>query len=211
MKREERRKKGFILHFTFLIFLFSFFLSCRGTQGKLLIMEANFLNTRGYYNEAISAYLRALRYEQAAPYAEYGLASVFFALEESDASLDRYTEAGNALELRREDHNELKFRIHYNMGIIYFEKGEYGEAAAAFREALKADPSRVEAKRNLELSLLTDTWRNPPAPVSSSEGPENSSPDGANPIIFEYLATKEQEQWRSREWVEDPSPSGLDY
>jgi tetratricopeptide (TPR) repeat protein len=93
MKREERRKKGFILHFTFYILLFSLFLSCRGTQGKLLILEANFLNTRGYYTEAISAYLRALNYKEAAPYAEYGLASAFFALEESDAALDRYLEA----------------------------------------------------------------------------------------------------------------------
>ena len=133
------------------------FSSCRETQGKLLIMEANFLNTRGYYTEAISAYLRALQYEEAAPYAEYGLASAFFALEESDAALDRYLEAENALEQMGEDHNELRYRIHYNRGIIYFEKGEYNEAALAFREALKVDSSRIEAKRNLELSLLTDT------------------------------------------------------
>jgi len=223
MKREERRKKGFIFHFSFFSFhsflfilLFSFFFvlslsSCRGTQGKLLIMEANFLNTRGYYTEAISAYLKALEYEEAAPYAEYGLASAFFALEESDAALDRYLEAENALELRGEEHNELRYRIHYNRGIIYFERGEYNEAALAFREALKVDSSRIEAKRNLELSLLTDTWRSPPAPVYSSEGAENGPDKAGSQVLFEYLRAKEQEQWKSREWVEESGPSGLDY
>jgi Ca-activated chloride channel family protein len=199
--------------FFFLISLFSLFSlsSCRETQGKLLIMEANFLNTRGYYTEAISAYLRALQYDEAAPYAEYGLASAFFALEESDAALDRYLEAEAALGQRREEHNELRYRIHYNRGIIYFEKGEYNEAALAFREALKVDSSRIEAKRNLELSLLTDTWRSPPSPVYSTEGTDNVQEEGGSQVLFDYLRAKEQEQWKSREWVEESVPSGLDY
>jgi len=214
MKRGESRKKGFIFRFSFLIFLFSLFSSCSETQGKLLIMEANFLNTRGYYTEAISAYLRALQYKEAVPYAEYGLASAFFALEESDAALDRYLEAENALELLGDAHNELKFRIHYNRGIIYFEKGEYNEAALAFREALKIDSGRIEAKRNLELSLLTDTWRSPSAPVYSPEGadsPDNVQDEGSSQVLFDYLRAKEQEQWKSREWVEEITPNGLDY
>jgi Ca-activated chloride channel family protein len=197
-----------------LLFCLVLFSSCRGTQGKLLIMEANFLNTRGYYTEAISAYLRALQYNEAAPYAEYGLASAFFALEESDAALDRYLEAEKALELLGDAHNELRYRIHYNRGIIYFEKGEYNEAALAFREALKVDSGRIEAKRNLELSLLTDTWRSPPSPVYSPEGadrPDNAQEDGSSQVLFDYLRAKEQEQWKSREWVQESDPIGLDY
>ena len=198
-----------------LLLCLALFSSCRGTQGKLLIMEANFLNTRGYYTEAISAYLRALQYEEAAPYAEYGLASAFFALEESDAALDRYLEAENALKQMGEIHNELRYRIHYNRGIIYFEKGEYNEAALSFREALKIDSSRIEAKRNLELSLLTDSWRSPPAPVYSTEGgdnnPDKAQEEGGSQVLFDYLRAKEQEQWKSREWVEEIDPSGLDY
>ncbi|MDR1804540.1 MAG: tetratricopeptide repeat protein [Treponema sp.] len=211
------RRARIIPHSSFLIPLFLLclvmFSSCRETQGKLIIMEANFLNSRGNYTEAISAYLRALQYEGAAPYAEYGLASAFFALEESDSALDRYLEAENALERMGDEHNELRYRIHYNRGIIYFEKGEYNEAANAFREALKVDSSRIEAKRNLELSLLTDTWRSPLA--VSSEGADNVSDnvqeDSTSQVLFEYLRAKEQEQWKSREWVEESDPSGLDY
>ena len=201
--------RGFLPSFIALCSLF--FVSCRGTQGKLLIMEANFLNTRGYYTEAISAYLRALQYDEAAPYAEYGLASAFFALEESDAALDRYLEAENALEQMGDAHNELRYRIHYNRGIIYFEKGEYNEAAQAFREARKVDSSRIEAKRNLELSLLTDTWRSPPTPVYSNEDADNARDEGGSQVLFDYLRAKEQEQWQSREWVEESALSELDY
>ena len=197
--------------FSSVLLCLGLFSSCRGTQGKLLIMEANFLNTRGNYTEAISTYLRALQYDGTGPYAEYGLASVFFSLDESEAALGRYQQAENALELHGEDHNELRYRIQYNKGIIYFERGEYNEAALAFREALKIDSSRIEAKRNLELSLLTDTRRSPPAPAHSPQNAQDNARNESGPVIFDYLRAKEQEQWKSREWVEDSGPSGLDY
>lgn len=187
------------------------FSSCAKTQGKLLIMEANFLNARGYYIEAISSYLRAINYEEAVPYAEYGLAFAFFALEEGDAALERYKEAERNLDSKLEDHPELRYRIYYNRGIIHFEKGEYDEAALAFREALKVDGSRIEAKRNLELSLLPEA-RNSPTPAAySRENAENGQGDGGSPVLFEYLRVKEQGQWKSREWTGESAYSGLDY
>jgi len=188
------------------------FSSCARTQGKLLILEANFNNTRGYYTEAIASYLKALNYDDAAPYAEFGLASAFFSLEEGEAALARYGEAEKALGQRYEDHSELRFRIHYNMGIINFENGEYEEAVNEFREALKVDGSRIEAKRNLELSLLTSVRSSSPPAVSSEEtegGGEGSG--GGSSVLFEYLKAKEQEQWKSREWTEESDYSGPDY
>lgn len=187
------------------------FSSCARIQGKLLIMEANNFHSRGFYIEAITSYLRALNFAEAAPYANYGLASVFFALEENDAALERYRDAERSLDLLRRDHPELRFRIHYNRGIIFFEKGKYNEAAEAFRQALKIDGSRIEAKRNLELSLLTRTRSAPPRlAYSPEEGEEDERLSAAALILFEYLREKEQEQWRNREWVAEGEPGGLD-
>ena len=187
------------------------FSSCSGSQGKLLIMEANFFSTRGLYTGAISSYLKALEYEEAAPYAEFGLASSFFALEEGEAALDRYRQAEMFLEHRSEDHTELKYRIHYNMGIIYFVNGEFDEAANEFRQALKIDGSRIEAKRNLELSLFTSAI-NPPQTASSQEAEDGrKGSGGGSSVLFEYLKEKEQEQWKSREWSEENNYSGPDY
>ena len=175
-------------------------------------MEANFFNNRGYYTEAMTSYLKALNHEEAAPYAEFGLASTFFALEEGEAALDRYKEAERFLALKREDHPELRYRILYNMGIIYFENEEYVEAAGSFREALKVDGSRIEAKRNLELSLLSIARSNPSLVASSveTEDEEQGSGEGSF-VLFEYLRAKEQEQWKSREWTGEDDYSGPDY
>jgi len=189
--------------------------SCARTQGKLLVMEGNFFNARGFYTEAISSYLKALYYDEAVPYAEYGLASAYFSLEEGNAALERYRAAEQGLsELRGED-PELRYRIYYNTGIIHFEKGEYNEAARAFRDALKVDGSRIDAKRNLELSLLTINRSSSPQTASSSgnteEGREGTSSSGENSALFEYLRQKEQEQWKSREWTGEDDSSGPDY
>ena len=188
--------------------------SCGKIQGKLLIMEGNFFNTRGLHTEAISSYLKAFDYEDAVPYAEFGLGTAYFALEEGAAALERYRAAESGLELfMKGEHEELSYRIYYNMGIIFFEKGEYSNAADAFRNALRVDGSRIEAKKNLELSLLTITRSNAPQAASAEGRAENSS-EGAgsgSAALFEYLKEKEQEQWKSREWAGESENSGLDY
>jgi Ca-activated chloride channel family protein len=191
------------------LFLFS---SCARTQGLLLVMEGNFFSTRGLYTEAISSYLRALNYDEAAPYAEYGLGVAYFALEENTAALERFNEAEKKLsELTREDHPELRYRINYNTGIIFFEMGEYDEAAKAFREALKIDGSRIEAKRNLELSLLSLARQIPSQAASSQEESNQEGTGEIHSVLFEYLRQKEREQWRSREWIGESDFSGPDY
>ena len=204
-------KNGLYLSCLLCVFLFT---SCYKTQGKLIIMEGNFFNSRGFYLEAISSYLKALEYEEAAPYAEYGLGSAYFSLEEGAAALERYKAAEQILlGLRQEGHQELKYRIFYNTGIIFFEQGKYDEAANAFRNALKADGSRIEAKRNLELSLLTVERNSSPQPASSERKAENggTGESGSGSVLFEYLRQREQEQWKSREWTTEGESSGPDY
>ena len=206
----KKRKIAGILPVLLCLVMFS---SCERTRGKLLVMEANFLNNRGFYTEAISTYLRALSCEAAAPYAEYGLASTFLALEEAEASLDRYRAALRSMELNRVNHPELRYRIHYNMGIIHFEMGDYGEAAQEFRNALTLDGGRIEAKRNLELSLLTIARNPPPQPAYMQEGTDNEGEDTmlSTLVLFEYLRQKEQERWRNREWAGECDSFVLDY
>jgi Ca-activated chloride channel family protein len=187
--------------------------SCSRMQGKLLIMEGNFYNNRGLYIDAISSYLQALEYGDAVPYAEYGLGSAYFALEESGAALERYAAAEESLNAPAADHQELRYRVKYNSGIIHFEKAEYEEAAAFFREALEIDGSRIEAKRNLELSLLTMERNSTPQEVSPSGTPRTGSTgeDSGSEFLFDYLRQKEREQWKSREWEKEDTVSGPDY
>jgi len=179
------------------------FSSC--TDGKILLLEANYLSSKGRLNEAISLYQKALNYEESSPYAEYGLGLAFYSLDEPESALGRYENSQRLLGIKNEnEHRELRYRNHYNSGIIYFEEADYYSAAAAFREALKTDPKRIEAKRNLELSLISLSIE-ADKPVRTEEKMEPRE------ILFEYLREDEQEKWKSREWTPEENFPGPDY
>ncbi|MDR2078552.1 MAG: tetratricopeptide repeat protein [Treponema sp.] len=196
--------------------LFLFGASCSKTapgspvSGKLMLLRGNFFNTQGMYTEAILAYLEALEFPETAPYAEYGLGSVYLSLDEGAAALQHFTAAEEKLTaLLREDHRELIYRIYYNRGVVRFHAGDFSAAADQFRTALETDGSRIEAKRNLELSLLSMARQSSLAASSVSlnlqeqqKGPQ---------VLFDYIRRKEQDQWKSREWAEDTDFAGPDY
>jgi len=178
---------------------------CSRIPGKLLIMEANYRNSRGMYTQAISSYLKALEYEESTPYAEYGLGSVYFTMGEDKAALDRFTEAGKMLKAASPSGNrELSYRIHYNTGVVLFSKGDYSGAADSFREALRSDGGKIEAKRNLELSMKSLARDNM---AGSGGGSENEN----RALLFEYLGQKELDRWRDHEWPEEPDTGEPDY
>ncbi|MDR1287801.1 MAG: hypothetical protein LBK08_09360 [Treponema sp.] len=184
------------------VFLFP---SCSRVPGKLLVLEGNMYSRGGRYAEAEAAYTRALVYEDALPYAEYGLGAACIARDEKDAALEHFAAAAAALE-KLPENRELSYRLKYNSGLALFGKGDYAAAAAAFRDALKTDGGRVAAKRNLELSLLSmrEDNKEKSAPEKGGETPES---DPAS--LFDYLRGREKIQWESREWPEeDPSTPG---
>jgi Ca-activated chloride channel family protein len=182
--------------------------SCSGFVGKLLVMEGNFYYTRGQSNDAITAYLKATTYMEVKPYAEFGLGVIYYSLDEPDAALFRLDKAKEAAQ-NETGHTELLYRIHYNAGVIHFEEGDYNKAVSDFKQALETEGSHIEAKRNLELSLLFQS-RN--ENTSENSAGKNEVREGARTeALFDYLRQKESSQWRSREWTEDTSISELDY
>lgn len=192
----KSRKTGALL-----LPLILFCQSCAPASGRLLVMEGNFYHAQGRYDEAISAYLKALEYPEVLPYAEYGLGTVYTVLEEMPAALARYEAAALALKTRPPEGRELSYRIAYNRGLALFWQADYEGAAAAFREALELEGGRLEAKRNLELALLS----------MSREGERKDLGEGDRlGALFRYLDEKEQNRWKSREWEDTPS-SGPDY
>jgi Ca-activated chloride channel family protein len=185
--------------------------SCSGISGKLLIMEGNFYNARGMYTEAIASYLKAQQDTEARPYAEFCLGAVYFSLDEGAAALERFAAAERALQdMPRKKYPELLYRIHYNTGVVRFKEGDYTRALQAFRLALEIDGSRIEAKRNLELSLLSLSQRENTTEIFSKTVSLEDRED-QTAALFDYLRQKEQNQWKSREWIEDSPGSGPDY
>ena len=180
-----------------------FFTSC--SEGKLLLLEANYLNVLGRYDEAVTPYLKALNYEESAPYAEYGLGLTFYQLDEEKAALNRYKDSHKLLEkYPSNEHRELRFRNHYNSGVIYFEEGDYRSAADSFKEALRTDPRRLDAKRNLELSMMSIS-------METNAESRSGNREESREVLFEYLKQHEQQKWKSREWTPEENYTGPDY
>jgi Ca-activated chloride channel family protein len=188
--------------------LFIFLASCSPAPGKLLVMEGNFFFSRAMYDDADAAYRKALDHADAAPYAEYGLGTIDLFRDDDEAALERYAVAEILLERSPGGGGqELRFRIPYNRGLILFGRGDYGAAAASFREALEIDGGRIEAKRNLELSLRAGSRKK----RAAGQGGRGESTEEAAAILFNYLRFREQNQWKSREWTEDEDSPGPDY
>jgi Ca-activated chloride channel family protein len=162
------------------------------------------------YTEAILAYLEALEYDETAPYAEYGLGSACLALDEDAAALQRFAAAEERLAGRPlEDHRELVYRINYNRGVVRFHAGDFAAAADEFRSALETDGSRIDAKRNLELSLLSLAGQS--SGGSTALGLNIREEQGESRALFDYIRHKEQDQWKSREWSGEADFTGPDY
>ena len=180
------------------------FSSC--SQGKLLLLEANYLTSQGRYDEAIVPYLKALEHEEAAPYAEYGLGLTFYSLDDVKAALIRYDNSQKMLMYHPSaEHRELRYRNNYNSGIVFFEEGDFQSAASAFKEALRADSRKVDAKHNLELSLLSinrDTANDNNNTRQESESKE---------ILFDFIKQQEEQYWKSKEWAPEEAFTGPDY
>ena len=204
-EKKEKRKKIFIFFVLPLLFC-----GCSDIRGKLSVMEGNFRYSQGMYNEAILSYLRALDYKEAVPYADYGLGSVYFAMGEDKAALDRFARASEVLEtLPPSANRELRYRTHFNTGVVLFCGQDFNGAADSFRDALRVDGGKIEAKRNLELSLESLARQN----IQGDEGEDNENESRA--ILFEYLQQREINLYRSQEWIqelnEEENMTGRDY
>ena len=126
-------------------------------------------------------------------YAVYGLASTYLAQDEYDSALTRLSE----LDARVSP--EIGSGIWYQAGIIAFRKGEYADAAEMFRKSLEYDPSRSDAKLNLELSKrsLSDTDAKRSASASAFSGDQSSGEDADT--VFNLVRKKEQDRWKNQE------------
>jgi Ca-activated chloride channel family protein len=123
--------------------------------------------------------------------------------------------------IRGHEHNkryrDIAFRIHYNAGIVYYNAGNIETAARHFRLALLADPSRIEAKRNLELSLARlpdERSLGAGSSMTAHRLSENNSRDAerkGNEVLFDFIQQKEEDRWKSWAWQGGETDSALDY
>ncbi|GHU47982.1 hypothetical protein FACS1894200_04210 [Spirochaetia bacterium] len=174
--------------------------SCSRIEGRLHILAGNFYTSQAQYNEAIAAYMNAASHPDLRPYTDYALGVCYYYLDEKKLALEKWTLTNKAAE------PELAFRMHYNRGIALYESGDFPAAARAFRAALELDSSRIEAKRNMELSLY---FQNRPVPTPAASNTSYGDSELSD-FLFDYIRLKEQSRWASTTQIEEES-DGPDY
>ncbi|MCL2138566.1 MAG: tetratricopeptide repeat protein [Treponema sp.] len=200
--------KLFLLLFSLLV------CGCSGITGQISIIQANYRFSQGDFNEAIQYYQKALEYPDTAPYAQYGLGTLYYAIGEDNAALVCFNDALERIKNSSNENQELRFCIYYNSGLVFFNKRDYNGAINSFRQALKTDAGRIEAKRNLELSIRSLDRENENKNIQINDQQDSDQIEKINEgrnALFEYVRQKEFNQWQSREWQDEEQDAGADY
>lgn len=107
----------------------------------------------------------AVRYDQAIAYQGAGLV---------DSALAAYQEAARSPSLAGD---AAKSAAAYNLGNESMRAQDYAGAARHFRESLRVDPKRVDAKKNLEEAIRRGRRQEPPPRKGGSSGSPESKGD----------------------------------
>lgn len=130
--------------FLFIPFLLAFspFESPKGT-----VEEGNRFFSEQKYDEALNKYDRAAEQMEDKSPIKYNRANTLLKKGDGEAALKEFRESAAFGD------DDLKAKSFYNMGNVLYEGKNFGEAASAYKEALKHDPSDSDAKINLEMAL----------------------------------------------------------
>ncbi len=137
--------------------------------------RANAALNQNRSDEAVAQFNSVMALQPDAPIPYYNAALAYRA----DESLGS---AAQALEQALESADEtLKQQAYYNLGVVYFEMGRFGDAAAAFREALILDPTDSQARYNYELAMLYDVDPTPENQQQQTEPQEQQTDPDTTP------------------------------
>ncbi|MBN2651558.1 MAG: hypothetical protein JXR63_04180 [Spirochaetales bacterium] len=171
-----------------LLILLFFSLSCSRMSDTFWISEANYDYQKGNYHLSTYKYLKVLEKNEN-EIVQYNLGNVYYLLGEKGSAIEEWDKISQGVD------GELKFRIEFNRGVLYFDQASYSLAFDSFKNALILKPSSIEAKRNLELTILKiDTLKNTGEGVSSSSSNRNSD-SRRHSNLLNYVKRQEIRQW----------------
>lgn len=174
--------------------------SCAPLVDDTTMLLGNYSYQRGDFQRANLQYLSLLENPQHAPWVLYNLGNVYNALGESSSALEVWDM------ITGEIYDELEFRLAFNRGHLLYQKGLYQESYNQFKRAIKLRPRSLEAKRNLELTLLK-LQALTAAPASGGEKSSPSTQPGSGVTMLEYVKQIEGTRWKSNRKVDESTVS----
>lgn len=162
------------------------------------------------YQESVGHFLHAASNEDsgevAKQYALYGLATTYMAEQEHEAAAIRLSQ------IAPDAPKPVRYAAHFASGVIAFQGGDYVAAAEFFRDALKVDASKIDAKINLEMAIKNLEAHDARVreqellPVSQRDG----SKEEMERAIFERIRENDIQRWKNSEQT-DSLTDELDY
>lgn len=164
--------------------------SCDRLVESSSLITGNQQFRNGEYQDSIISYLKGLSSQESKDYFYYNLGNVYSYLGEypSAFSVWSHTDGGES--------NQLRFNLLYNMGYLEYQLGNYIKAYELFKDALNVNPSSIEAKINLELSLskMSAANYNQGSEIIDDNKEEAKESDETTRIL-EYVKQKEDMSW----------------
>ena len=108
--------------------------------------EGNERYHEGKLDEALQSYTQAQVEYPEAPELHYNIGNVQYRKGDREKALEEYTAALG-------DKSETARRASFNSGNVHYTGEKWKEAVKAYSDALRIDPSDVDARQNLELAL----------------------------------------------------------
>ena len=165
---------------------------------------------QGRYQNATVSFLQVIesavseKNEQLLFYGVYNLAATYMKQNEQDSALQKLAIIDEQAPVH------LLFASYYNSGVIEYEKKNYKKAAEYFKNALKLQNENIDAKINLELSLLHIESEQKTSSMTISPLSESKGSNSAQDAIFSIIRENEQNRWKNQQ-MENSSEGGLDH
>lgn len=136
--------------------------------------------------------------------AKFDLAATFISMGEDAAALKYLSRIPDGAS------GETRFAAAYNLGVVHFRALMYAEAARDFKKALEIDGTKIEAKKNLELSRLMAFEKTARADEKEAKKISGKAEGDAEDALFSAMREIDRNRWKSKEsseWTEN----SLDY
>ncbi|TVR79198.1 MAG: tetratricopeptide repeat protein [Chitinophagaceae bacterium] len=140
-------------------------------QGRQDLREGIRLYEEGSYELAEESFRRAIE-NNAGDRALYNLGNTLYAQGRFEEAMEVY----QRIQQEATDRN-LRSRSFYNQGNIQLEKGEIGESIESFKNALRWNPSDVDARYNLAYALNRLQQEPPPPPEQDQDEEQDENQD----------------------------------
>ena len=139
---------GMLRNTLLLIMLLLAFQSATAQTDRKLIRQGNRQFRNQHYEEAEATYRKASAANAQNPEAQYNLGCALMAQQKDSMAMKCFQKSAQL-----HTDKQRKAQAYHNMGVILQQKKQFGEAAEAYKAALRNNPKDNETRYNLALCL----------------------------------------------------------